>query len=142
MTIEQTIEELKNKIDSKKKDKTDAETGIESQKTLLNKITSDLYELELRYLHIKRIFELASLHFPRLRGEQHNILTKEDHKELDKWIFRAQSIGGLQDIVNALAELSKYFPKDIKSNLYGLVQRIIIEGAYRVKKEKEKDGKN
>lgn len=133
----QMLNELKYTIEKKKKEKETAEKKIEFEKTLLSTINTTLYELELEHLHITRIYDLASHHFPRLRGGQPNDLTENDHKELEKWIGRAKSIDGLQDIVNALAELSKYFQKDIKSNLYGLVQKIIIEGAYRVKKEEE-----
>ena len=83
------------------------------------------------------IYKLALHHFPRLRNENPDNLTPEDVAELKKWIGRTKSTDGLKDIVNALSELSKYYPKDIKSNLYGLIQKIIMGGAYRVKKEEK-----
>jgi len=135
------LKEMKESILKLKKDKENAEKDIKFKTTILNTIEEQLYDEELKFLHISRIYRLASLQFPRLRGENSNDLSSEDLKELEKWINRAKSADGLKDIVDALTELGKYFPKDIKSNVYGLVQKIIIEGAYKVKKENS-DGKS
>jgi len=129
------LKEMEKNILELKKNKDEAEKEIKFKKTILNTIEEQLYNEELRFLHVSRIYRLASLQFPRLRGENSNDLSSEDVKELDKWINRAKSNDGLQNIVDALTELGKYYPKDIKSNVYGLVQKIIIEGAYKVKKE-------
>lgn len=131
------INDIREQIIKLRADKTDAEKEIHFKKTLLQTIEDELYDLELKFLHICRIYRLAQIHFPRLRGENSEDLTSEDIQELEKWINRAKSPDSLKDIVDALAELSKYFPKDIKSNLYGLIQKIIIEGAYRTRKENE-----
>lgn len=130
------IDEIRQQIVKLREDKTEAEKDIHFKKTLLNTIDEKLYELELIFLHIKRIYQLASIHFPRLREETQGELTPEDIKELEKWIGRTKTSDGLKAIVEALAELHKYFPKDIKSNLYGLVQKIIIEGPYTKKEIK------
>lgn len=136
------IEELKEQILKLREDKKETENDINFKKTLLYTIEDQLYELELKYLHITRIFHLASIHFPRLRNENSTTLTPEDLQELEKWIERAKSNDSLKNIVNALAELKKYFPSDIKSNLYGLVQKIIIEGAYSSKGENDAENKS
>jgi hypothetical protein len=128
------FEEMEKNILQLKKDIIAAEKEIRFKETILNTIEEQLYNEELKFLHISRIYRIASLQFPRLRGENSNDLSPEDVKELEKWIDRAKSADGLKNIVDALTELSKYFPKDIKSNIYGLVQKIIIEGAYKVKK--------
>lgn len=94
----------------------------------------ELYQQKLRLSHLERIYQLAAQEFSRLRREKDNSLTNEDVGELEKWIGRAKSSEGLKDIVDALIELRKYKPVDIKSNLYALVQRIIIGGAYHQNK--------
>ena len=134
------IVEIKQQIVKLREDKTEAEKDIHFKKTLLNTIDEKLYELELIFLHINRIYQLASIHFPRLREETQGKLTSEDIKELEKWIGRTKTSDGFKAIVDALAELHKYFPRDIKSNLYGLVQKIILEGPYT--KKEIKDGKS
>jgi preprotein translocase subunit SecA len=86
-------------------------------------------------LHINEILRLAKIHFPRLRKQSDEKLTEADYRELEKWINRAKSPDSLKVIVLALNELSKYYPEDIKSNLYALVQKIIIGGAFGGKKK-------
>ena len=85
-----------------------------------------LYDAREQELHMREILRLAALHFPRLR-KQKDLMTA-DFDELEKWIRRAKSNDGLKSIVLALQELGKYQSYDIKSNLYALVQKIIIEG--------------
>jgi hypothetical protein len=85
-----------------------------------------LYNAQERELHLREILRLAALHFPRLRKQKD--LISADYDELEKWIRRAKSNEGLKSIVLALQEISKYQSYDIKSNLYALVQKIIIEG--------------
>jgi hypothetical protein len=85
-----------------------------------------LYEIQERELHLKEILRLAAIHFPRLRKQTD--LTQADYDELDKWIRRSKSNEGLKSIVSALQEIEKYHSYDIKTNLYALVQKIIIEG--------------
>ena len=68
------------------------------------------------------------------REAQH--LTDADVAEIEKWVGRAKSIDSLEGIANAMRELQKYQPIDIKSNLYALVQKIIIEGAYGQKSKR------
>jgi hypothetical protein len=96
----------------------------------LNRLELELYEKNIYLCHIREIFRLAKIQFSRLRHSPQPILTTTDIKELDKWVGRAKSEDGLKDIRNAIAELSKYSPSEIKSNLYALVQKIIIEGPY------------
>lgn len=104
---------------------------IETTQKLLSECQRDLYEVYIRELHVKEIYRLASMHFPRLRREENGGLTVKDILEIEKWIGRAKSSDGLKNIVDALEELKKYKPIDIKSNIYALTQRIIIEGPYK-----------
>lgn len=92
-----------------------------------------LYNLHIRETHILEIFRLASIHFPRLQEQSE--LSPKDIQELEKWINKAKDNDGLICIIEAMEELRKYYPRDIKSNLYGLVQKIIMEGAYKKKKK-------
>jgi len=130
--------ELKRDIDHLKKeieDDRDILDNLNQQKKTvldrLNKQEKNLYEKNVYLCHIKEIFRLAKTQFSRLRRSPGLILTTADVKELDKWVSRAKSEDGLKDIRNALEELSKYTPSEIKSNLYALVQKIIIEGPYK-----------
>lgn len=127
------LEELKQHIVDLKKDRGSLEKELKIKASILYGMEENLYNMELRYVYIKRIFRLASIHFTRLRGEREDRLTPADIQELEKWIGRAKSTDGLKDIISALSELKKYYPKDIKSNLYGLVQKIIIEGPIKRK---------
>lgn len=104
-------------------------------RAILRECDKELYELRSKELHIKEIYRLAKIHFPRLRRQEGDINPK-DVAELEKWIRRAKSIDGLKAIVDALTEIEKYQPSDIKSNFYALVQRIIIGGSYKDKKKK------
>lgn len=89
------------------------------------------YELQLNLSHIKEIFRLAKSQFSRLRALPDPKLSDADVKELDKWIGRVKSEDGLLGIRDAIRELDKYNPADIKTNLYALVQKIILEGPYK-----------
>lgn len=95
---------------------------------LLNECKADLYQAQLKEIHIKEIYRLAELHFNRLLRRSNKSLTVDDILELEKWIGRTKTIEGLRVIVTALEGLKKYQPSEIRSNLYGLVQKIIIEG--------------
>jgi hypothetical protein len=104
--------------------------------TRLEQVSNFLYKKKIALCHMEEIFRLAGAHFPRLRNFKPSQLTEEDNQELIKWIGRAKSEDGLKDIIDALNELGKYRPIDIKTNLYALVQKIIIGGAYKEKKKK------
>jgi uncharacterized protein YpbB len=108
---------------------------IETSKIELEECTAKKYDVFLRELHISEIYRLAKLHFPRLRREKIQELDLKDTLELDKWIDRAKSSESLKAIVDAIQELEKYQPIDIRGNLYALVQRIISGGAYHGKKK-------
>lgn len=98
---------------------------------LLSEARRDLYECVLRETHIQEIYRLARLHFPRLHREDYpGDITTDDVAELEKWIGRAKSNDGLRRISDALAELQRFKPSDIRRNLYALVQKIIIEGPH------------
>lgn len=112
-------------------------TEIETAQKMLSECQRELYETYITELHVKEIYRLASVHFPRLRRESDGGLTVKDVLELEKWIGRAKSSDGLKNIVDALEELKKYNPIDIKSNLYALTQRIIIEGPYNEQPKKK-----
>jgi hypothetical protein len=104
--------------------------------TRLEQIKGIIYKKKIALCHMEEIFRLAGIQFPRLRNYKPDHLTEEDNQELIKWIGRAKSEDGLKDIIDALNELGKYRPIDIKTNLYALVQKIIIGGAYKEKKKK------
>jgi hypothetical protein len=110
--------------------------GLEKEKNILKarveQIEKSLYEKTISMCHINEIFRVAEMQFSRLRGTKKG-LTAEDIKELNKWIGRALSEDSLKDIVNALNELKKYLPSQIRQNLYALVQKIIIGGAFTQK---------
>ena len=102
----------------------------------LEQVRGSLYRKRIVLCHVEEIFRLAGAQFPRLRNYKPDHLTEEDNQELVKWIGRAKSEDGLKDIIDALTELGKYRPIDIKTNLYALVQKIIIGGAYKERKKK------
>jgi len=98
------------------------------------KAERDLYEKKILYTHIKEIFRLAKIQFSRFRGDsEYQNLTPADIQELDKWIGRVNGEEGLLNIIKALMEVFKYQPSEIKSNIYALLQKIIIEGPYKKK---------
>ena len=107
---------------------------IAEKTATLERASRDFYEASLRELHLKEIYRLAKQHFPRLSRSNSPHLSQADVAELEKWIGRAKSTESLVGIVDALKELQKYQPFDIKLNLYALVQKIIIEGAYKKKR--------
>lgn len=119
----------------------DTELKIARLHQLLNEVPAELkmvegqlYQLTLKEVHIREIYRLAEHHFPRL---QKNVgLTEADVAEIEKWIHRAHSDDGYADIINALRELEKYTHADIRQNLYALVQKIIIGGAFKEKRKK------
>jgi len=96
------------------------------QKTL-EAVGASQYAATQKLVHIEEIFRVARIQFNRLRlttGE----LSSADVQEIEKWIKRAKNQDGLQNILNALNSLKKFRPRDIKRNLYALIQKIIIEG--------------
>jgi|GEM_PF-6399822 len=113
--------------------KAKTENEILALKQELKEYEQKLYDVSIRELHLKEIYRQAAIQFSRLRKLPEAQLTKEDVAELEKWIGRAKSIDGIRDVVDALKELQKYSPVEIRSNLYALVQRIIIGGAYHRK---------
>ena len=98
--------------------------------SIIEKTERSLYEKNIVLCHIREIFRIAKFQFSRLRGKTEQTLTGADVQELNKWIGRVKTEGGLSDIKAALSELDKFYPADIKSNLYALVQKIISGGAY------------
>jgi len=110
--------------------------SIASKKLQVKEAQAKLYEYQESELHLSETLRLAKIHFPRLRNEPEGELTAADYTELDKWVGRAKSVEGLKAVVLSLKELAKYHPQDIKHNLYGLVQKIIIEGPYNHKQKK------
>ena len=101
----------------------------------LEQINKSLYEKNVYACHMKEIFRIAKMQFSRLRGSKVEALSLLDVIELNKWIGRVKSEESLKDIVNALNELEKYHPSEIRVNLYALVQKIIIGGAYKQKRK-------
>ena len=123
--------ELNDEIVLLEKEKTVNEKRVIELADIVNNLKDRLYAAQEKKLHLCEIVRLAAQHFPRLRNQRD--LTDADYAELDKWIRRVKSNDGLKSIVLALQELSKYKSYDIKSNLYGLVQKIIIEGPNKMK---------
>ena len=111
----------------------DLGTQIAIMEKELDECNSELYSLKLKEIHIAEIERLATIQFSRFRKEPG--LTDADIKELEKWIGRCKNIDSYKDIIDAVKELKKYKKGQIK-NLYALVQKIIIEGAYRGKRKK------
>jgi hypothetical protein len=108
---------------------------LEAAKVELEENQKKIFDTSVRELYISEIYRLAKVHLPRLRREKIHELRPEDILELDKWINRARSSDGLKSIVDALLELDKYQPIDIRGNLYALIQRIIIGGPFHGKKK-------
>ena len=108
------------------------EDSIKEQSVRLNEHRGILYEATLRETHLKEIYRQAEVQFSRLRKDPG--LTVADAAELEKLIRREKTIEGLARIADSLKELQKYQPSDIRKSLYALVQKIIIEGAYKGKK--------
>jgi hypothetical protein len=136
-------ESLESKISELQKMESACTMVIKTNQEKLSTVQRDLYDLTQKLLHVKEIYRLASIEFPRLRNEPHMALSEADRAELEKWIGRAQSVESMVSITKALEELSKYYPTEIKSNLYGLVQKIIIEGAHgSIKGKKQNDRKS
>jgi len=111
------------------------ETTLETAKIELEESKKELFEISMRSLYIQEIYRLAKHHFPRLRREKSLELSEGDIQELDKWILRAKSPDSLKAIVEALQEMEKYRPIDIRGNLYALVQKIILGGSFHGKKK-------
>jgi len=134
-TIQKEIQDIGSMIEATKQKIQNKKIVLISLNNQLNKILEKQYGLKEKELHISEILRLASFHIPRLRNDETELtendeteLTEKDYAELDKWIRRAKTIDGLKNIVRALTEISKYYPKDIRTNLYALIQKIIIEG--------------
>jgi len=134
MSLESSVTE---RIECLKKERINLKKEIEEMGRRLGIIQTNLYEEEIRQLHISEAFRLARIHFPRLNGHKNRGLSLTDEAELEKWIKRAGTIDGLRDIVDAIRELQKYYPSDVKINLYALVQKIISGGAYHSKRQKK-----
>jgi hypothetical protein len=66
-------------------------------------------------------------------------LSAEDIAEVEKWISRAKSTDGLKDIKEALEEMNKYYPGEV-SNIYAVIQKIIIGGANKSKRKPAQKG--
>jgi len=141
-----SLEVVKSKIGILRDDVIKAETdarvlreNLLEYELHINETEKSIYKLSQIELHLHEIYRLADLHFPRLQGNKEGSLTDKDIEELEKWVGRVETPEGLKSIVEALEELNKYYPKDIKTNLYGLVQTIIMRGAYGTgKKSKRK----
>lgn len=131
------LNDLKEKIQLQKTQEKELFDSIASKNLQIKNVQSKIYELQETELHLSEILRLAKIHFPRLRNQPEGELTPTDYAEFEKWISRTKSIDSLKAIVLALKELSKYYSQDIKSNLYGLVQKIIIEGPNSQKIQKK-----
>lgn len=97
----------------------------------LQKIRSKAFEKRISLDYILEIFRIAKIQFPRLRKSTNETLTSEESQELDKWIGRVKSEQGLKDILDALKELEKYQPHQVRQNIFALCQKIIIGGAFK-----------
>jgi len=135
-----SLELLETKISDLQKMESACLATIKANQEKLGIAQKDLYDHTQKLLHVKEIYRLAAIEFPRLRNDPPLALSEADRNELEKWIGRAQSVESLVAITKALEELSKYFPSEIRSNLYGLVQKIIIEGANGSMKNKRVNG--
>jgi hypothetical protein len=126
LETDQTINVLKNRLETISQEKKDLILKLEE-------LERQIYLKKISLAHIKEIFRLAKIQFSRLRRDKNSgpTLTDADVRELDKWIGRVKNEDGLIDIRNAIIELDKYSPSDIKTNLYALAQKIIIEGPYK-----------
>jgi len=114
------------------------EEDIAAKNATLTQARRDLYDVSLRELHLREIYRRAKIEIPRLRKFRKELpghLTEADVAELEKWIAREKTTEGLARIADAMEELRKYRSYDIRTNLYALIQRIIIEGAYKGRKK-------
>ena len=118
----------------------DLKNNIEETRSLSDSLIKQLERKEresalksLYLCRIKDIYRLAKYQFSRLQEKPNQELTESDIQELDKWISRVKNEEGLIIIQQSLMELDKYVPSEIKTNLYALVQKIIIGGAYSKK---------
>jgi len=134
MSLESDVTE---QIEILEKNRDQLISEIKERQKCLESVQGKLYEEKMRKLHIEEAFRVARIKFPRLRGEKSGVLSIEDVAELEKWVKRAKTLEGLRDIVDAVRELQKYFQADVKTNLYALVQRIIIGGAIHSKRGKK-----
>lgn len=132
---------IAKEIDSEKKTLDGLLTKIKGMEEELIKckdqkerIERSIHKKTIFYFHIIEIYRLASYQFCRLRKK--SAMMKEDSLELEKWISRAKSEESLIIIKDALKELDKYNPSEIRGNLYALVQKIISGGAYGQGKKK------
>lgn len=130
------IEALESCLEKHQKDLQDLALKKISISSEREKIERDLYQKKIYMTHIREIFRLAKIQFSRFRKLPEATLTEADVQELNKWIGRALAEDGLIDIINAILELEKYKASEIKSNLYALVQKIIIGGAFNQGKKK------
>ena len=131
------IKAIKTAILSRTRAVENLERNIAEQRAAISKHQGELYKLQQLALYLGEIKRLAQIHFPRLRGMSSSLLTEEDGHELRKWVSRAESLNDLKKVMDAIAELEKYSPKAV-TNIYGLVQSIIIEGAYGKRKKSKK----
>lgn len=138
LELGQEVEVLSNSILKEKEIVEDLKNEINASLRTIEKMESDLYTKNINLCHIKEIYRMAKLQFSRLRQVSEPCLTESDIIELNKWISRVNDEKGLIDIRNALVELDKYLPSEIKSNIYALVQTIIVGGAYGQNKPKVK----
>lgn len=106
---------------------------LEQLKISAEKLRRNLHQKEIYLTHVKEIYRLAKYQFTRLRMQTNMELSSADVVELEKWIGRVKNEDGFTTIKQAIRELDKYSPSEIKSNLYALVQKIIIEGPYSKK---------
>lgn len=126
------LPDVKLRISELEKNQKDLQETSKTLRKQISVIEDELYTQKLCELHIEEINRLAELHMPRLQRRKD--LSPNDILELDKWLGRAKTVDGLIAIRDALAEMTKYTPDNIKSNLYGLIQQIINGGAYSKKK--------
>lgn len=131
------IKSIRKAIENHKKTIAGFERRIAADNLTINQQQEEMHRLQQIDLYLSEIKRLARLHLPRLRGRTGFELTEEDNRELKKWVSRAESLNDLKKVMDALAELEKYSPAAV-SNPYGLVQSIIIEGAYGKRKKSKK----
>jgi len=105
------------------------EESIKKLRKEYDVLSQRLYELSERELKVKEIYRLAGIHLPRL--QRRTELSDKDKAEIEKWLCRAKSLSGLDDIILAFREMDKYKAGDIKINLYALIQKIIIGGPFK-----------
>lgn len=137
---ENAIRDLQNLMDIKKHDLKriieKSQNEIREVKINLQTAEEQGYILKEKELHIIEIFRQAKIHFPLLRNDPSSSLTVADVAELDKWIGRTKTIDGLKSIITAIKSVgSKYTAKGIHSNLYALIQKVIIEGPKDMRKK-------